>query len=229
VEHRSWPGPELRLIVITDAALAGPRRIIDVVAAALAAGAPAVQLRDKTATASELLAQAEALLPLVRAHDALLFVNDRLDVAIAAHAHGVHLGPDDLSVASARRIAAPDLLIGFSTDDPALARQAERDGASYIGCGAVFGTGTKQEAAGERIGTTRLDQVARAVRIPVVGIGGIDATNIEAIGRTAAAGAAVVSAVMTAADPGAAVRALLDGLERGRRSRAVQEPGAPPP
>ncbi|MGH7503478.1 MAG: thiamine phosphate synthase [Longimicrobiales bacterium] len=213
-ERRTYP-LDLRLIVITDARLAAPRTVVDVVAAALAAGAPAIQLRDKTCGTRELLALADALLPAVRAHDALLFVNDRTDVAMMAGADGVHLGPDDLSVAAARRIAPPNFLIGYSTDHPDAARAAVVDGADYIGCGVVFGTQTKADAADERIGTARLDEVAHAVAVPVVAIGGIDETNIETIGRTAAAGAAVVSAVMSAPDPGAAVRSLLDGLARG--------------
>jgi thiamine-phosphate diphosphorylase len=209
-------GPDLRLIVITDRTLARPRSIVDVVGAALAAGAPAIQVRDKTANARELMEMAEAVLPAVRAHGALLFVNDRLDVALAAGADGVHLGPEDIPPAAARMGAPAGFLIGVSTDDPERARIAERDGASYIGCGAVFGTTSKAEAAGERIGVERLDQVAKAVGIPVVGIGGIDAGNIGSIARTAAAGAAVLGAVMSARDPAAEVRRLIERFEAGR-------------
>jgi thiamine-phosphate pyrophosphorylase len=200
---------DLRVIVVTDRRLALPRSIQQVVQAALDAGAPAIQLRDKAATARELAETARALLPAVRATRALLFINDRLDVALAIGADGVHLGPDDIPVSAARRIAPPGFLIGFSTDDPDMARTAEIDGASYIGCGAVFGTTTKADAAGEAIGTRRLDAVARAVDIPVVAIGGITTDNAAAIARTAAAGVAVVGAVMAAPDPGEAVRALL--------------------
>src|SRR5690606_36987888 len=102
--------PDLRLIVITDVALAAPHTVRDVVAAALDAGAPAIQLRDTDAPASTLLEEARELLTLVRRYGALLFINDRVDVALAAGADGVHLGPDDLPVSAARRIA-PDLLI----------------------------------------------------------------------------------------------------------------------
>jgi thiamine-phosphate diphosphorylase len=216
---------DLRLIVITDATLAEPRTVIDVVTAALEAGAPAIQLRDKNATARDLLAQAETLLPVVREHGALLFINDRMDVALLAGADGVHLGPDDLPVAAARRIAPPGFLIGHSTDDPRAAQLAERTGADYIGCGAVFGTTTKKEVGDERIGIARLDQVARAVRIPVIGIGGIGPENVGRVGATAARGIAVVGAVMAAADPGAATRDLLEGFDRvhGRHPVAADE------
>lgn len=216
---------DLRLIVITDAALAAPRSVLDVVTAALAAGAPAIQLRDKKATARALLEQAEAMLPVVREHGALLFINDRLDVALMAGADGVHLGPDDLPVAAARRVAPPGFLIGHSTDDPRTAQLAERDGADYIGCGAGFGTSTKKETGDERIGPRRLDEVARAVTIPVVGIGGITVENVGLVGATAARGVAVVGAVMAAQDPGGAVRALIEGFDRvhGRHPVAVDE------
>ena len=200
--------PDLRLIVITDRRLASPRSVSDVVAAALGAGAPAVQLRDKEASARDLAEQARRLLPLTRQAGALLFINDRLDVALATGADGVHLGPDDLPLAAARSIAPPPFLIGCSTDDPVTARRLEGEGADYIGCGAVFGTGTK-DVGGERIGTARLDEVARAVAIPVVGIGGVSVENISEVAATRAAGAAVVSALMAATDPAEAVRRLL--------------------
>jgi len=199
--------PDLRLIVITDVALAAPHTVRDVVAAALDAGAPAIQLRDKDAPASTLLEEARELLTLVRRYGALLFINDRVDVALAAGADGVHLGPDDLPVSAARRIA-PDLLIGYSTDNPERAREAERDGADYIGCGAVFGTSTK-DVGEEAIGIGRLNQVADAVAIPVVGIGGITTSNAGEVAASRAAGAAVVGAVMVAPDPAHAVRELL--------------------
>jgi thiamine-phosphate pyrophosphorylase len=198
----------LRLMVVTDRRLAEPRTVTEIVEAALSAGTPAIQLRDKEAGAAELFAQARALLPAVRVAGALLFINDRLDVALAAGADGVHLGPSDIPVAAARRIVPPHFLIGYSTDDPDLARAAEADGASYIGCGAVFGTATK-EVGDEAIGVHRLDEVARAVRIPVIGIGGIRPDNIAGVAATRAAGAAVVGSVMSATDTTRAVHALL--------------------
>lgn len=204
--------PDLRLIVITDVALAAPRSVRDVVAAALDAGAPAIQLRDKNAAASTLLEEARELLTLVRRYGALLFINDRIDVALAAGADGVHLGPDDLPVQAARRIA-PRLLIGFSTDDPDTARRAQQDGADYIGCGAVFGTRTK-DVGEEAIGVDRLEAVAAAVSIPVVGIGGVTTENAGQIATSRAAGAAVVGAVMAAPDPAEAVRTLLHPFRR---------------
>lgn len=208
------PRPDLRLIVITDRRLAAPAGILDVVAAALDAGAPAIQLRDKDATPRELYDQAAALLPLTRRHGALLFVNDRLDVALAAGADGAHLGPDDVPLARARRAVPDAFLLGWSTDDPEAAARAEAGGADYIGCGAVFGTASKPGLEGERIGPGQLRRVAEAVRIPVVGIGGVNPDNVDRIAEAGAAGAAVIGAVMTAPDPGLAVRRLLAPFHR---------------
>ncbi|MFW6079661.1 MAG: thiamine phosphate synthase [Gemmatimonadota bacterium] len=190
---------DLRLIVITDADAAAPRDPVDVVRAALRAGAPAVQLRDKRATPRALAIE----------HDALLFVNDRMDVALAADADGVHLGPDDVPLVAARRAAPAAFLIGYSTDDPEEAALAAAAGADYIGCGAVFGTESKRDAHGERIGVDRLDAVARAVDVPVVGIGGITVENVDRVAATSAAGTAVIRGVMAAPDPGRAVERLL--------------------
>jgi len=213
---------DLRLIVITDRRLASPRSVLEVVEAALQAGAPAVQLRDKAATPRELYEQARALGEVTARYGALLFVNDRLDVALAANADGVHLGPGDLPVHAARLAAPRPFLIGASTDDPASAQRLEADGADYIGCGAVFGTSTK-DVGDERIGPEGVAAVAAAVSIPVVGIGGIDGRNAHLLRGTGAAGVAVVGAVMAAPDPGAATREILAALANERENGAGQQ------
>lgn len=213
----------LRLMIITDRELAGERGWFAVTEAALVAGATAVQLRDKHATSRELLEMALALRPLVERHGALFLVNDRFDVALAAEAHGVHLGDDDLPVAEVRRAVAADFVIGRSADTEEAARAAEAQGADYLGVGSVFGTQTKKEVLGEVIGTEQLGRVARAVSIPVIGIGGVSATNAAAVAATGAAGMAVVSAVMAAPDPGAATRSLLERWDSG--SRGVGDSG----
>jgi len=179
------------------------------VTAALAAGAPAVQIRAKDASARDLLELGRRVLPAARASGALLFVNDRLDVALALGADGVHLGPDDIPVAAARRAAPPGFLIGASADDPEVARKLVADGANYIGCGAVYATATKPDA-GDVIGLDGLDRVARAVDVPVVGIGGITVERAAEVAmHTAADGVAVVGAIMKAVDVGSTVRGLL--------------------
>ena len=201
----------LRLIVITDPGCGEGREIVDVVRAALRGGAPVIQLRGKEQPAREQVALARALLAETRAAGALLFVNDRLDVALAAGADGVHLGQDDLPVDAARRIVPAGVRVGISAETPELARAAECGGADYVGTGPVYATGSKADA-GEAIGCGRVAAVAAAVRIPVVGIGGIDAANAGAVAAAGAAGVAVISAVMRAPDPERATRELLRAL-----------------
>jgi thiamine-phosphate pyrophosphorylase len=199
---------DLRLIVITDARFAGSRGITETVRICLEAGAPAVQLRHKDATARELYDEALVLRRMTRERDALLFINDRVDIALATKADGVHLGPDDVPLESARR-AAPSLLIGISTDDPEYAATAAALGASYIGCGAVFGTTSKAGLADERIGLEGLRAVVRNVAVPVVAIGGVNADNAPSVAATGAAGVAVLRALMEAPHPDEVVRSIL--------------------
>jgi thiamine-phosphate diphosphorylase len=205
----------LRLTVITDEALARPRALHDVVGEALAAGAPTIQLRLKGASARELLEAAHELIPIVRSASALFIVNDRLDVALAAGADGVHLGPDDPPVADARAVAAEALgamadgfILGCSVDTPADAARAEAEGANYLGVGAVYATANKSDA-GEVIGLEGLERVVEAVSIPVVAIGGITPERASAVVETGACGYAVIGAVMGSPEPADAVRALL--------------------
>ncbi len=199
---------QLRLIVITDSGLATPRDVAAVTGVALSAGAPAVQLRDKVLPPRDLLPLARRIRADTHAAGALFFVNDRLDLALAVGADGVHLGPDDLPVAAARAIAPPGFLIGHSADDPGSARAAVAAGADYIGCGAVFATRTKADA-GAVIGVGRLAEVVASVDVPVVGVGGITVGRAPEVFAAGAAGCAVVGAVMGAGEPGRAVQGFL--------------------
>ena len=199
----------LRLIVITDTELAKPRSIEEVVKKVLEAGVRAIQLRDKNASARTLLAQARKLRNLTWEWDALLFINDRFDVALAAEADGVHLGPHDLPVETVRGASPPRFLIGASADVPSVAMELERAGASYIGCGTVFPTATKPDA-GEAIGVSGLASVAAVVDIPVVGIGGVTPAGAHEIAEgSSAVGIAVIGSVMAARDPATVARELM--------------------
>ncbi|HSM02978.1 MAG TPA: thiamine phosphate synthase [Longimicrobiales bacterium] len=209
-------GPErldrrLRLLVLTDAGSAGPRGVVETTRLALEGGCRAIQLREKWASPLDVLELGRTLRRLTQAYDALLFVNDRVDVALAVGADGVHLGPGDLPVSCARHWAGPFLALGYSADDPEEARQAVAQGADYIGCGAVFGTTTK-DVGGEAIGIQGLNRVARSVPVPVLAIGGVDEDNIDLVAGSEAAGAAVARAVMGAADPEGVTRRLVDRL-----------------
>lgn len=198
----------LRLIVITDPDIAGPHGVVQVVREAVAAGAPAIQLRDKVAGAAELFDVATELRGLTHEAGSLFFVNDRLDVALAVGADGVHVGPEDIPVGAVRATVPADFLIGTSTDDPETARALAAAGADYIGCGTVYPTTSKADA-GQVIGLERLEAVAISVDVPVVGIGGVTVERSTEIAATSASGVAVIGAVVGAEDVAAAVRGLL--------------------
>jgi thiamine-phosphate pyrophosphorylase len=205
----------LRLTVITDEALVHPRELSDVVREALAAGASTIQLRLKGATARKLLEAANSLMPIVHSAGGLFIVNDRLDVALAAGADGVHLGPDDPPVLDARTVAegtlgavADAFILGCSVDTPGDAARSEAEGADYLGVGAIYATANKSDA-GEVIGLEGLQRVVEAVSIPVVGIGGITPGRVNAVAETGACGCGVIGAVMGSPEPAKAVRALL--------------------
>ncbi len=209
----------LRLIVVTHPKPAAGSTL-DVVAECLEAGCRAIQLRDKESSAADLYGEALKARQVTRSFDALLFVNDRLDVALAADADGVHLGPDDIPVEAVRRSVDPAFLIGYSTDDPEEGARAAGIGADYLGVGAVYGTRSKAGLELEAIGPARVGHVAAASGLPCVGIGGI---TVENVGPVAAAGAgvAVLGSVMHAGHPGEVVSRLLHEI-----SRAVGEPPA---
>lgn len=195
-------------MVITHPRPVCGRPLEQVVAECVDAGAPAIQLRDKSADSRALSATAARLLAITEPAGASLIVNDRLDIALAAGADGIHLGPDDLPVSAARAIAPRDFIIGYSTDDPEEARRAAAAGADYLGVGAVFGTRSKPGLAEEAIGPERVRLVREASRLPCLGIGGITVANAGDVFATGA-GIAVLSAVMSSKDPASVVRELL--------------------
>lgn len=213
---RNWPpyslGARLRgLYVITDSHRGGGH--LAIARAALIGGAQIIQLRDKETSLSQLLTIAREMRHLARQGGALFIINDRADLTLCCQADGVHLGPDDLPVREVRRILGPHKIIGAScsTRDEALA--AWRNGADYIGCGAVFGTQTKSDA-GEAIGLEALRQVVKATPLPVAAIGGMQLENIAQTRHAGAAMAAVITAVTNAGNEAAMTQATRDLVAR---------------
>ncbi|KAA8498051.1 Thiamine-phosphate synthase [Porphyridium purpureum] len=177
---------------------------------ALQGGVSIVQLREKNMCARDLVRTGRRLKRLVHAYRAKLLVNDRVDVALAIDADGVHVGQDDLSAADVRRLIGLDRVLGVSAGTVEEAVQASRDSADYVGVGSVFGTTSKSDA-GDPIGVAGLEQIidsCRLLRLPVVAIGGISSANAEACIQAGASGVAVISAIMDAEDPEAAARSL---------------------
>jgi len=188
------------LYAITDERLGGGH--LAIARAALAGGAAILQLRDKSTPLRDLLPIGHELRRLTREAGALFIVNDRIDIALAMHADGVHLGPDDMPLTDARRIAGPHFLLGVSCGDADETQAAERNGADYIGAGAVFGTATKSDA-GAPIGLATLSAIVATTSLPVAAIGGIDCNNIRSVAETGAAMVCVISAIAGAGDEAA--------------------------
>ena len=198
---------DLRLYAITDRrALPAGVTLAQAVEAALVGGVTCLQLREKEASAGEILTLARTLLPLCRARRVPLLINDRVDIALAAGADGVHLGQEDLPLPEARALLGPDRILGATahTVDEALRAQAE--GADYLGVGAMFPTGTKTDTVPTSADT--LKAICAAVSIPVVAIGGVTAQNLPTLAGTGIAGAAVVSAIFSQGDLTVAARTL---------------------
>jgi thiamine-phosphate diphosphorylase len=193
-----------RLYVITADVTAD--QVMESAAAALRGGAEVLQLRHKTLPRGELLALARGLRRL--AGEALFIVNDYVDIALLSEADGVHLGPDDLSIASARRVAGDRLVIGASASSPAAARAAISEGAGYLGVGPAFATPIKTEKV--VIGPSGVAAVAAAAGpdVPVFGIGGIDEGNVAQLVAAGVRRACVIRAVSGAPDPEQAARRL---------------------
>jgi thiamine-phosphate pyrophosphorylase len=197
------------LCLVTDRTHSGRRDLVDVVRECVAAGLPAVQLREKDLAAADLAALARRLRAL--APGVLLIVNDRVDVALAVGADGVQRTSVSLPVEDIRTIAGGRLLIGASVHSLADAVEAEASGADWVVFGPVYDTASKQRY-GPPQGLGALEQVAAAVRVPVIAIGGITSERVEDVCAAGAAGVAVISAILSAAVPGDATRRFLDAL-----------------
>ncbi|HMA52893.1 MAG TPA: thiamine phosphate synthase [Acidobacteriota bacterium] len=192
-------GTDYSLYLIADADYAAGRDLAGLVDAAVAGGVTVVQLRAKGLAGGAFVELGLALAGRLAARGVPLLVNDRLDVALACRAAGVHLGQEDVPVPLARRILGPGATIGVSVNTTEEARRAEREGADYVGAGPAFATSTKETPL-PVLGPEGIGLIAAATRIPVVAIGGISPENAAELGRAGAGGIAVVSAILGAPD-----------------------------
>lgn len=191
---------------ITDRALSRAGNPADV-ADAVSAGVPVVQYRCKAADTRLLYDEARALNALCRGSATAFVVNDRVDIALAVGADGVHLGQDDMPIGPARRLLGPDKIIGLTVHDLAEARLAAGTGADYLGVSPIFATATKHDA-GPAAGLTLLEQIKSAdLGLPLVAIGGISLANAPSVIAAGADMVCAISAVVTKADPAAAMTA----------------------
>jgi len=196
------------LYVIIDTEFLKERSHIDVAAQAIRGGARIIQLRGKGLGIREFLTAAGELRELCTEHDVLFIVNDSLEAALAVDADGLHVGRDDIPVAVARRLLPIDKILGASARTVEEARIAQSEGADYLGVGAMYATSTK--ATAEVVGPERIKEIKSAVSLQVVAIGGINEGNLSTVLRAGADAAAVISAVMEAADVEKATRRLVE-------------------
>jgi thiamine-phosphate pyrophosphorylase len=211
-------GIDFGLYLVTDRVLSGGRPLEKIVRESVAGGVSMVQLREKNVGTREFLEQAFVLRQAASELGIPLIINDRVDIALACRADGVHLGQEDMHCAFARRIVGEDMIIGVSVSTADEALEAEADGADYLGVGPLYATATKPDAL-PATGLGVLRSIRRAVRIPLVGIGGITDANAGAVISAGADGVAVVSAIVASPDPAAAARALRSAIDKIRSGR----------
>jgi len=209
-----------RLYVILDRAAARVRDLLTILDATLAGGCRLVQLREKEWPSGRLLPMAERLRDRCRAAGATFIVNDRLDLALALGADGVHLGQDDLPPAAARPLLRPGMILGLSTHSPEQARAAQAAGADYVAVGSMFPTGTKPDF--QLVGPEIIGKLRGEISVPLIGIGGITHDNVTQVIRAGADGVAVISAVCGAPNPEAATRRFLGAIESARNLTTTQ-------
>lgn len=202
------------LYVILDRAVASGRDLGELLDAVIAGGCRMVQLREKTWPSGQLLPLVERLRARCRQAGVTFVMNDRVDLALALEADGVHLGQDDLPPRHARPLLRPGMILGISTHSVEQARRAQADGADYVAVGAMFPTGTKPDF--ELVGPALVRAVRQEIRVPLVGIGGITPDNAGQVMSAGADGVAVISAVCAAPDPRAASAHFLDAIRRAR-------------
>ena len=201
------PNVDYSLYLVTDRGLSRGRSTLEIVSAAVQGGATVVQLREKDCSTRDFIEQALAIKEFLKDQGVPLIINDRVDVAQAVEADGVHLGQTDMPLGLAKRILGDSMIIGISAESLHDAIEAERDGADYLGVSPIYATPTKKDTA-PPLGLEGLRQIRKAVRLPLVGIGGLKQENTAEVIRNGADGVAVVSAIVAADDPQTAADAL---------------------
>ncbi|MFH1982101.1 MAG: thiamine phosphate synthase [Pseudomonadota bacterium] len=207
--------------LVTDRPLCGSRELAAVVAAAAGAGVSAVQLREKHATTRQFMETAQMILALLRPRGIPLIINDRIDVALAVGADGVHVGQTDMPAAIARQLMGPGAIIGLSVETWIDVVAAEDLDVTYLGISPVFETPTKTDT-GIAWGLAGVARIRAFSRHPLVAIGGLNADNAADVVAAGADSIAVVSAICAAADPAQAVRHLKRAVDAGRARRRIR-------
>jgi thiamine-phosphate pyrophosphorylase len=204
------------LYLVTDRGLARGRSNLEIVTAAVDGGVTIVQLREKDCPTLEFIEQAQSIKAYLKARNVPLIINDRVDIAQAVKADGVHLGQTDMPLEAAKRILGAEMIIGISAESIEDALAAEKGGADYLGVSPIYATPTKTDTA-PALGLKGLRDIRKAVKLPLVGIGGLIKDNAADVIRNGADGVAVVSAIVAADDPEAAARVLKQVIEKAQK------------
>ena len=209
---------DLSLYVITDPVLGKGRSHEEIAEAAFSGGAGIVQLRDKGASTEALYRAGLEMQALAERAGAAFVVNDRLDVAQATGAGGAHVGQDDMPAAVARGLLGKDAIVGVSVENGEQAREAERDGATYVAVGPIYEARGSKADAGPPVGPDAVAEIKRHVSVPVVAIGGINHENAAEVVAAGADGLAVMTAIIGAPDVAEAARRMRCLIDEARRS-----------
>ena len=195
--------------LVTDRELARGRTTLEIAGAAIRGGVSCIQLREKMCSTREFIDESLAIRSLLARHGIPLIINDRVDVALAVKADGIHLGQKDMPCSMARQIIPESMIVGISVESLDDAIAAQKDGADYLGVSPIYPTPTKTDTA-QALGLEGLRSIRSEVNLPLVGIGGLNADNAATVIYNGADGVAVVSAIVAADDPEAATRDLIE-------------------
>jgi thiamine-phosphate diphosphorylase len=206
--------PDWKLYIITDKELSKGRSHLKIAEAAIKGGADVIQLRDKTASSRKLFEIAIQIRKITQRAGVQFIVNDRLDIALAVNADGLHVGQDDLPTTVARKLLGPDKILGASAKSIEEAIRAEKNGADYLGLGPIFEARRTKADAGIPLGLQLIKDIHERCSLPIVAIGGINQTNISSVIEAGAQCAAVISAVVSAPEITNATQSLKDQIER---------------
>ena len=200
------------LYLVTNSKKKRNQEFLDIIEESIKGGVSIVQVREKELDLIPFYEKAKAVKEITDKYNIPLIINDRLSIAIGLGADGAHVGQDDIDGSIARDILGPDRILGISAQTVEQAKKAEKDGADYIGCGAVFPTSTKEDA--DSVSIEEFKKIKEAVNIPVVAIGGIKIDNVKDLKGTNADGISVVSAIMDAEEPKEASEKLLEEFKK---------------
>ena len=211
------PNVDYSLYLVTNRGLARGRSTLEIVSAAVQGGVTVVQLREKDCSTRDFIEQALTIKEFLKDRGVPMIINDRLDVAQAVKADGVHLGQSDMPLAMAKKILGDSMIIGISAESLQDAVEAEKGGADYLGVSPIYATPTKTDTA-PPLGLASLREIRKAVRLPLVGIGGLNRDNAAEVIRSGADGVAVVSAIVAADDPQTAADALKQIIQEAQQT-----------